>query len=118
MCAPHSEWSLKLNELCHALAVEIRPPKLNIDNVASIGTLLACCQELVAVDKEASTVQLIHFTLHEYLRAHPELFSITHSTMAETYLIYLDSQQVKVKVLLDAPSPDLQDITFLNYSSL
>jgi len=43
----------------------------NIDNVPSIGTLLACCQGLVAIHKEASSIRLIHFTLQEYLRAHP-----------------------------------------------
>ena len=75
MWVSHSERPLKANELCHALAVEIGSPNLNIDNVPSIGTLIACCQGLIVVDKEGSTVRLIHFTLPEYLRAHPELFS-------------------------------------------
>jgi len=75
MWISHAEEPLKPDDLCHAIAVEIGPPNLNIDNVPSIGTL-ACCQRLVFVDK-ASTVRLIHFTLQEYLLAHPELVHIT-----------------------------------------
>jgi len=116
MWVSHSERPLKVVELCHALAVEIRSPNLNADNVPSIGTLLACCQGLLAVDKEASAVRLIHFTLQEHLRAHPELFGTVHSTMAETCLSYLNSQQVKA--LSTIPCPDLQDTPFLEYSSV
>ena len=116
MWISHSERPLKANELCQALAVEIGSPYLNTDNVPSIGTLLACCQGLVAVDKEASTVRLIHFTLQEYLRSHPELFGTAHSTMAETCLSYLNSQQVKALPI--DPFPDLQEMPFLEYSSL
>ena len=116
MWISHSERPLKLNELCHALAVEIGSPYLNTDNVPSVGTLLTCCQGLIAVDKEVSTVRLIHFTLQEYLRAHPDLFSTAHSTMAETCLSYLNSQQVKALPI--DPFPNLQETPFLEYSSL
>src|SRR5205807_5511170 len=91
-------------------------PDLDADNVPSIGILLACCQGLVVVDKEASTVRLIHFTLQEYLRAHPELFGTAHSIMAETCLSYLNSRQVKA--LSASSSPNLRDTPFLEYSSL
>ena len=116
MWISHSERPLKADELCHALAIEIGSPNLNTDNVPSVGTLIACCQGLVVVDKEASTVRLIHFTLQEYLRTHLELFSAAHSTIAETCLTYLNSQQVKA--FSANLSPDLQDTPFLEYSSL
>ena len=116
MWISHSERPLKANELCHALAVEIESPYLNTDNAPSIGTLLACCQGLVAIDKETSTARLIHFTLQEYLRSHPELFGTAHSTMAETCLSYLNSQQVKALPI--RPFPDLQETPFLEYASL
>ena len=116
MWISHTERPLNANELCHALAVEIGSPNLNTDNVPSIGTLLACCQGLVALDKKASTVRLIHFTLQEYLRAHPQLFGSAHSTIAGTCLSYLNSQQVKA--LSASPSPDLRDTPFVKYSSL
>ena len=116
MWISHAERPLKPDELCHALAVETGSPNLNIDNVPSIGTLLACCQGLVFVDKEASTVRLIHFTFQEYLRAHPELFGTPHSTIAETCLGYLNSQHIKA--LSASPPPNLQYVPFLEYSSL
>jgi len=39
MWISHVERPLKANELCHAQAVEIGSPNLNVDNVPSIGTL-------------------------------------------------------------------------------
>ena len=116
MWISHSKRPLKANELCHALAVEIGSPDLNTEDVPSIGTLLACCQGLVAIHRVTSTARLIHFTLHQHLRAHPELFGTAHSTMAETCLSYLNSHHVKA--LSAFPSPDLQDTPFLEYSSM
>ena len=116
MWISHAERPLKPYELCYALAVEIGSPNLNPDNVSSIGTLIACCQGLVVLDKKASTVRLIHFTLQEYLRAHSEPFCSAHSTIAEICLSYLNSQQVKA--LSTNPSPDLRSTPFVKYSSL
>ena len=116
MWISHSERPLKVVELCHALAVEVGLQNVNSDDVPSIGTVLACCQGLVTVDKEAITVRFIHYTLQEYLRIHPELFGRAHSTMAETCLNYLNLQQVTT--LSASPSPDLQGTPFLEYSSL
>ncbi|RPA96875.1 hypothetical protein L873DRAFT_1693023 [Choiromyces venosus 120613-1] len=95
MWISHSERPLHVDELCHALAVEIGCKSLNIENVPSIRTLLGCCQGLIVVDKGASTVRLIHFTLQEYLRTHPNHFLKAHSAIAETCLSYLDSPQVR-----------------------
>jgi len=116
MWISHAERLLKANELCHALAVEIGLPNLNTDNVPSIGTVLACCQGLVVVETETSMVRLIHFTLQEYLRTHPDFFGVAHSTIAETCLTYLNSQQVKG--FPASHSPDPQDTPFLKYSSV
>jgi len=116
MWISHSERPLKANELCHALGVRIGSADLDAGNVPSIGTLLTCCQGLIAVDKEVSTVRLIHFTVQEYLRAHPELFGSAHSTIAETCLSYLNSQQVKA--LWTGPSSGVGSAPFLEYSSL
>ncbi|RPA91333.1 hypothetical protein L873DRAFT_1819658 [Choiromyces venosus 120613-1] len=94
MWVSHSERPLHVDELCHALAVEIGSKSLNIKNVPSVRTLLGCCQALIFVDKGASTVRLIHFTLQEFLRTHPDHFLNAHSTIAETCLNYLNSPQV------------------------
>ncbi|KAG0133874.1 hypothetical protein HOY82DRAFT_639180 [Tuber indicum] len=114
MWISHSERALTVDELCNALAVEIGSPDLIFDNVPTIRTLLACCQGLVVTDKEG--VRLFHVTLQEYLQDHPKLFVSAHSTMAETCLSFLNSQQVIA--LSDSPSPDPQRTPFLEYSSL
>jgi len=79
MWISNSERPLEAGELRHALAVKIGSPNLDADNVPSLGTLLTCCQGLVAVEKETSRARFIHFTVQEYLRAHPELFGSAHN---------------------------------------
>src|SRR5437660_4967982 len=74
----YSERPLQMDELCHALAVEIGTTDFDPDNVPSISTLLACCQGLITVDEEVSAVRLIHLTVQEYLCAQPDLFSRPH----------------------------------------
>ena len=39
---PHSEGSLKADELCHLLVVKIGLPNIDTGDVPSIGTILAC----------------------------------------------------------------------------
>jgi len=112
----HAERPLRADELCHALAVELGSTDFNIGNIPSISTLVSCCQGLIAVDKEASTVRLIHFTLQEYLSAHPDIFSRPYSAMAEICLTYLSSQQVKV--LSASASSDSRNTPFLEYCSV
>jgi len=128
MWISHSERPLKVDELCHALGVEIGAADLDADNVPSIGTVLSCCQGLISIDNKSSKVRLIHFTLQEYLRTHPELFDRAHSTMAETCLSYLNSCQVKALSgtlssglryrLYREPRSLFSDTPFLEYASL
>ena len=116
MWISHAERPLKVDELCYALAVELRSTDFNPDNVPSISTLLSCCQGLITVDKQESAVRLIHFTLTEYLVARPETFGRHHSTMAEMCLTYLNSE--KVKALSIDPPPHTPDKPILEYCSL
>ena len=111
----HSERPLQVVELCHALAVEIGVTDFDPENIPLIGTLLHCCQGLVTVDEEASTVRLIHYTVQEYLCSHSGLFNKPHSVLAETCLTYLNSQQVKG--LTSDSLPVHQGMPFLAYSS-
>ena len=116
MWISHAERLLQADELCHAFAVELGSSDFNGRNVPSISTLVGCCQGLIAVDKGTSTVRLVHFTLQEYLSAHPDLFRRPHSAMAEICLTYLNFQQVKG--LSIGPSLDEQNIPFLEYCSV
>ena len=116
MWVSHSERLLQLDELLHALAVEIGSTDLNAENIPSVETLLSCCLGLVIVDKEALTVRLIHFTLQEYLYTCPDIFGSTHSIMSETCLTYLNFRAISdiSSTLHTLP----QSTPFLRYSSL
>ena len=75
MWISYAERPLMADELCHALAVEPGSTDFNADNVPSTSILVSCCQGLITIDKEASTVRLIHFTLKEYLSSCPYIFT-------------------------------------------
>jgi len=116
MWISHAERPLRADDLCHALAVQLGSTDFDVGNIPSMSTLVNCCQGLITVDKEASTVRLIHFTLQEYLSAHQDLFLKPHLAMAEICLIYLNSKQVKA--LPTAPSRDTPGASFLEYCSV
>ena len=118
MWLSHSERQLQLDELLHALAVEIGSRDLNPENVPLVETLLSCCLGLVIIDKEVSTVRLIHPTLQEYLCLHtyPNHFGAPHSRMAETCLTYLNFRAFGDISFTLAALPQLAP--FLKYSSL
>jgi len=116
MWISHSERPLNVDEICHALAVELGSTEINTNNVPSIKTVLACCQGLVVVDKRSWTIRLMHFTLKEYLSGHADLFGRAHSTIAEICLTYLNFQAIKD--FSTSASRDLRDTPLLEYSSL
>jgi len=95
MWISHSRRPLQVDEICHALAIKVGSNDFNNDDIPATSTLISCCQGLVTMDKSASTVRLVHFTLQEYLGTHPDLFDKAHSMMAETCLTYLNFQHVK-----------------------
>ena len=111
----HSERPLRIDELCHALAAEIGSTQFNSDNVSAVETVLACCQGLVTVDREASTARLTHHSLREYLTTHRNLFPRAQLEMAETCLTYLNSDQAKA--LPAKCQPDTSGMPFLQYCS-
>jgi len=112
----HAERPPRSDELCHALGVQLGSTEFDVGNIPSMSTLVNCCQGLITVDKEASTVRLIHFTLQEYLSVHPDVFCKPHSAMAEICLTYLNSKQVKA--LSTADSDDTRNTPFLEYCSI
>ena len=116
MWISHAERPLRADELCHALAIQLDSKDVDIGNIPSMATLVNCCQGLITVDNEASTVRLIHFTLQEYLSSHPNIFSKPHSAMAEICLAYLNSQSVKA--LSTDPSLDTRNVPFLKFCSV
>ena len=103
------------DELCHALAVELGSKDFNTGNVPLISTLVSCSQGLIAIDKETSTVRLIHLTVKNYLSDRPDLFSGPHSSMAEICLTYLNSNHVKA--FSADPASVVRGEPFLGYCS-
>ena len=110
-----SERPLRVEELCHALGVEIGSADLDLENAPSSQTLLESCLGLATVDKSSSTVRLVHFTLQEHLLSDPILFHSPHSIIAEVCLTYLNFGPVRElsPTLLSAPST----MPFLEYAS-
>jgi len=115
MWVSHSERPLRIEELCHALAVESQSTDLDFENIRQQEIVLGSCLGLAVVDKETSTVRLIHYTLQEYL-SQPGIFPSAHQTLGEICLTYLNYNLVRG--LTAKGVPNLGDMPFLNYCSL
>jgi len=115
MWVSHAERPLRIDELCHALAVEIEETDLDFENVRSQDTILGSCLGLAVVDKETSIVRLIHYTLQEYL-SRSGVFPGARRILGQTCLTYLDYDQVK-GLSADNVS-NFEGMPFLEYSSL
>jgi len=115
MWVSHAERPLRIDELCHALAVEIGSTDLDTENIPPQDTVLGSCLGLAVVDKETSTVRLIHYTLQEYF-SQPSVFPDAHRTLGQTCLAYLNYDQVKGLPASHVLS--LADMPFLEYASL
>ena len=115
MWVSHAGRPLRIDEICHALAVEIGATDLDLENVRPQSTVLGSCLGLVIIDEKTSAVRLIHYTLQEYL-SRPGILPDAHRTLGQTCLIYLNYDQVKA---LPADNTlNLANMPFLEYSSL
>jgi len=115
MWVSHAVRPLRIDELCHALAVEVEAMDLDPKKIRSQDTVLGSCLGLAFVDKKTSTVRLIHDTLQEYL-SRPGILPGAHKMLGETCLAYLNYDQVKG--LSTSNIGDLGHMPFLKYSSL
>ena len=111
-----AERPLLIDELCHALAVEIEPPDFDPEMVPTIETIVASCMGLVTIDYASYTVRLVHATLEEYLCSHRDrVFRDPHANIAAVCLSYLSIQSV-----WEFPSDRLnapQEFPLLSYAS-
>ncbi|KAK5048279.1 hypothetical protein LTR84_005949 [Exophiala bonariae] len=62
---------LQAIELCDILSVRPNQTHLNSLFRPSCATVLDCCGGLVVLDKNTSTIHLVHYTLQEYIRTDP-----------------------------------------------
>ena len=115
MWVSHAERPLKIDELCHALAVDIQSTDLDPENIRPQATVLGSCLGLAVVDAETSTVRLIHHTLQEYL-SQSCTFPDAHKILGQVCLTYLNHKLVRGLPANNVSN--LGDMPFLNYSSL
>ena len=94
MWVSHAERPLRIDELRHALAVDMEATDLDLENIPPQDTVLGSCLGLVVVDEETSTVRLIHYTIQEYL-SQPGVLPGAHGVLGQTCLTYLNYGQVK-----------------------
>ena len=115
MWLSHAKRPLRIDELCHALAVDVEATDLDPENIRPQDTVLGSCLGLAFVDKRASIVRPIHDTLQEYL-SRPGILPGAHKILGETCLAYLNYGQVK-----GLPADKVEDLghmPFLEYSSI
>ncbi|KAK2764031.1 hypothetical protein FQN54_009650 [Arachnomyces sp. PD_36] len=90
---------LLISEMFHALATNKGDVSVNWDNFQSPTTWLKCCLGLVIVDKETSTVRLVHNSFDQYLSQQGSdmiSFQDVHLQIAETCLTYLNLEDVSL----------------------
>jgi len=115
MWVSHAERPLRIDELCHALAVDMQSTDLDPENVRPQDTVLGSCLGLAVVDAETSTVRLIHYTLQEYI-SQSCIFPDADEILGQICLTYLNHTLIRG---LPANSvSNLGDMPFLKYSSL
>ena len=93
------------DHLCNALAIELGSTDFNSGNLVLVIILVSCYWGLITVDKEASTMRLINFTLKEYLLASSDIFSRPYLAIAEICLTY--------DISADQDSSSLSPLSFL-----
>jgi len=110
---------LKINEIQHALAVELGNIALDEDNLPTRQRWFGCCLGLVFVDDETSTVRFVHYTLEDYFQRYgSSLFPHGHSMAAEICLTYLNFGELSVECSSNIGMGQLLTIfPFLEYAA-
>ncbi|KAF5317186.1 hypothetical protein D9611_003778 [Ephemerocybe angulata] len=83
-----AERRLRISEALHALAYEADTDDIDEDNIPSSRLVLQACVGLVYLEKETSTLKLIHETAYQFFRDVPQLRNI-ETDIATTSIGYL-----------------------------
>jgi Fungal N-terminal domain of STAND proteins/Ankyrin repeat len=86
---------LRFPELRDALAIQVGARALDVRAFRSRRLIEEICLGLVKIEKQSEEVQLIHFTLEEYLRRQPEFFNDAHAKITAKLLTLLRFDIVK-----------------------
>lgn len=85
---------LTIDELLHAVAVEVGLSYLDEDNLSDIQYMISVCAGLVAVDEESDIIRLVHYTTQEYFERTWQIwFPGAHRNIAMASLTYLSFDQ-------------------------
>jgi hypothetical protein len=120
MWLSHSKRALTIDELRHALATKTENAQFDPGNLINTMLLVESCLGLVTVDKEASTIRLVHLSVNDYLQErHEELFSGGHGRLAVDCLNYLLLKDFQINTLHQKSELDdlLVKFPFLTYAS-
>lgn len=97
---------LHVDELRHALAIQLGDSEFDPDNLLPIRSIIESCSGLVVLDDQSSTIRLVHYTLQEYLISNQEkLFPDGDDHITNMCLTYLCLNSI-----LDIPNLDISGI--------
>ena len=86
----HARGSLTVAELSEAMAVQPGHTSLNPRRRPSKDMMIECCLGLVTVDRESSSIRLVHYALQEFFRdQRKEIFPSGEDEIAEVCITYL-----------------------------
>lgn len=86
----HAQGSLTVAELSEAMAVKPGNTSLNPRRRPSQEMMIECCIGLVTVDRESSSIRLVHYALQEFFRdQREELFPSGEDQIADICIGYL-----------------------------
>ncbi|KAF5323106.1 hypothetical protein D9611_009269 [Ephemerocybe angulata] len=112
-----AERRLRISEVLHAFAYEANTNDIDDDNILSPKLVIQSCVGLVYLDKENSTLGLIHETAYQFLRGIPQLQNV-ETNIATTSIRYLSLP------CLSSPCADLSTLLqrqaskpFLSYAA-
>jgi ankyrin repeat protein len=109
-------------EILEALAVEEASMDQDPDHLIEITTVLDCCNGFIAVDTGSDVVRFSHFTVHEFLFEHREVFPAP-LFIAKTCLSYILFDRVSKSELVDRvidrviDRVETKDFQFLRYAA-
>lgn len=85
-----AKWLLTIVEIQEGLAIEIRKPKLEDDNMPDIDDVVSKCAGLVTVDERSQIVRLVHYTTQQYFqRTREKWFPSARTDIARACVTYL-----------------------------
>lgn len=104
---------LKIKELQEAVAIEENDRSIDEESLTHIDTIVNVCAGLVIIDYVSGTIRFLHYTVEQYLRAHPLIFLTTQHPqhqLASTCLIYLSFDWLAEKLPSSAVDPKFFDL--------